>query len=218
MTSELGMLLATVGLVMVSVLGVTISYFLLRRSFDPSVIVYATNDLDRPTIITLVIENVGGGPAYNVSFSTSRELPDRAFGMDPEKVKPPKEMEKGPLVSGIPMLAPKDRRIITWGQFHGLDAALGDHIIEITARYESRAVFPWDPTDHTTKSFVEVYSFAGTTAHRAWYVRQANAAEGIERAISGLAGGFGKVRVEVVAPLGDEEMEGGTDEGPSRSD
>lgn len=168
MSLEMGMLLATVGLVFVSFLTASISYLFLRHTYDPHVIVYATADPDRPTIINLVIKNVGNRPAYDVRFQPSEPLPNRAFGMDPETAKPAEPMTAGPIVSGIPMLAPKDERVITWGQYHGLRASLGDRTISVVTTYSSRGALPWDPTDHSSTSALEVRSFASTVAHRTW--------------------------------------------------
>ena len=57
--TQAAMFWATVGLVLVSIYTATISYFLLRGNLDPHVIVYAKLDENRPSIIVLVIENIG---------------------------------------------------------------------------------------------------------------------------------------------------------------
>lgn len=91
----MGIVLATVALVVVSLFAAQISFFMMRKTYDPHVIVYAASDPDRPSIITLVVENVGEGVAYDVRFSLSRDLPARAFGLAPETAKPAKRMTEG---------------------------------------------------------------------------------------------------------------------------
>ena len=51
-----------------------------------------------------------------------------------------------------------------WGQFGGLYAALGQTTIEITAAYRSDGFGTWGPTEHTTVSVVEVFSYLKTEA------------------------------------------------------
>ena len=70
-------------------------------------------------------------------------------------------MSRGPLVDGIPLLAPGERRVLTWGQYGGLLAAIGDGYITVTAVYnhEGRPM--------RTFSRLEVRSFEGTDASEA---------------------------------------------------
>ncbi|MGO2996937.1 MAG: hypothetical protein ACTIDV_02810 [Moraxellaceae bacterium] len=59
-----------------------ITYAVYRSSTDPEVIVYADTDKKRPSVIILIIENIGKGPAENISFKTSRSLPEKAFSIE----------------------------------------------------------------------------------------------------------------------------------------
>ena len=80
-----------------------INYLVLHSQEDPEVTVYARPDSRRPTMINLVIENIGKGRARNVRFKANRPIPQRAFGF--ENASEPEEMKEGPLVSGIPAFA-----------------------------------------------------------------------------------------------------------------
>jgi hypothetical protein len=49
--------------------------------------------------------------------------------MTEEAAQPPKELKTGPLVTGIPALAPGGRRILTWGQYGGLKKVIGGRLL-----------------------------------------------------------------------------------------
>jgi len=66
----------------VAISAVLVSYIVYRASSAPNVIVYADDDERRPTMIVLVIENIGHGPAKNVTFFPARDLPKDAWGFD----------------------------------------------------------------------------------------------------------------------------------------
>jgi hypothetical protein len=176
---------ATVGLVSVSVLTAGVSYFLLRSRVDPHVIVYTKHDEDRPSMLLIVIENIGSGPAYDVTFDLARPIPTNAWGVSSDTAKPPgPPMTEGPLISGIPMLAPGERRVLNWGQFGGLIESVGDRAIKVTASFRSRKQFPWDPTDHAVESLLEIKSFERTDASEPPNVRQARALEGMAKDVT----------------------------------
>ena len=62
------MFAATVGLVLASLFGVGVSYFLLRSHVDPAVVVYTEHDERQPQIVKIIIANVGPAPAFDVRF------------------------------------------------------------------------------------------------------------------------------------------------------
>ena len=109
-----------------------ITYIVYRSATDPEVIVYADLDLKRPTIINLIIKNIGRGPALDICFNTSRPLPDKAFSVGIPKDMP-SEMKDGPIVVGVPYLAPNQELVITWGQYGGLKKYMGISSIEVTS-------------------------------------------------------------------------------------
>lgn len=162
--TQIGMFWATASLAVITVTAVIINYFLLRSQIDPHVIVYAKHDESRPTIILLIIENVGKGMAHNVRFELSRPIPLRAFGIDPKTAEEPVPMTEGPFVNGIPSLGPGSSRVFAWGQYGGLVKALGDEPVGVKTVFLSRRLPPLESTPLVTESVLEIDSFAGTDA------------------------------------------------------
>lgn len=78
--------------------------------------------------------------------------------MPGSKIDPAKVMQSGPIVNGIPALGPGDSRVITWGQWAGLNEALGNEPIEIEYSYNTR-----HRTVHE-RTRLEVASYGGTDA------------------------------------------------------
>lgn len=139
-----------------------ISYAVYRSQSDPDVIVYAEADSLSPSIINLVIRNIGRAPAYDVKFNTSSQLPAAAFGIDPSECWDCKVMNDGPLIAGIPFLPPDSKRVIPWGQFGGLYKALGDNVVFVCASYKSRHFGIPRKITNKQSSAVEIHSFKGT--------------------------------------------------------
>lgn len=153
---------AVAGVVAALASGLTlcVAYAVFLEAERPDVIVYATPDPSRPSIILLIIENLGRRHARDVQFQTSRPLPARAWGLgvrqSPSTVP---LMTNGPIIHGIPYLAPRAKRIISLGQYPALYAALGDEPVSITVTYRGDAIawIPGRPYDSTT--LLEVRSF-----------------------------------------------------------
>ncbi len=119
---------------LIATASVVVTYSVFRSSTDPVVIVYADPDLKRPSILNLIIKNIGNGAAHNVKFETTRPLPYEAFSIEvPDKM--PATMEVGPIVTGIPFLAPGQQITLTWGQYGGLYKYIGDDPIQVESRY-----------------------------------------------------------------------------------
>jgi hypothetical protein len=161
---QLGMspeIVSVVALV-VALSSTTISYLVLRQYLDPLVVVYAVADPTRPSIISLIIENIGNGIADDITFESNRTIPTRAYGF--ENAPMPPTMKDGPLIHGIPSLVRLERREMTWGQFGGLHAGLGGDVLEISATYFSRAPLSLIRTKHRHTSRIDIRSFEGTDA------------------------------------------------------
>lgn len=182
-------LVATIGLVCVTVAAVAVNYFIFRAQVDPHVIVYTAHDDRRPTVLLLVIRNIGTGAAYDVHFTLSRPIPTRSWGIErPSTDQPMKEMRTGPLITGIPMLAPDEKRVITWGQYGGLNHAIGDQTVEVTIRFCGRKLMPWDePVQYKLRSVLEVQSFDATDASSAPEVKKIQLLERTDAKIGNLA-------------------------------
>ena len=147
---------------LIALASTVINYLLLRAQQDPEVVVYIIHDTRRPSIINLIIENIGKGIARDISFASDRAMPWEAFGFAESKM--PKQMERGPLIYGVPFLSPGEKRIMTWGQYHGLSKGLEGKPINITAKYFSNPRFRLVRQTHTTVSTIDIKSFEGTDA------------------------------------------------------
>jgi hypothetical protein len=141
-----------------------ISYLVYASQVHPEIVVYTEYDVKVPTIIYLVIENIGKSAARDIRFWSSRAIPRSAFGRTSEEIEswPKETMTYGPLVAGIPFLAPRGVRRIMWGQYPGLFAQIGSNPIRIVASYRSRQNDILDWQEHKTESIVEVASYQAT--------------------------------------------------------
>jgi len=147
----------------VAVSAVLVTLIIYWSANDPNVIVYAEDDPRRPTIILLVIENIGRGSAKNITFAPNRPLPQGAWGF--ENAKMPQQMIEGPIITGIPYLRPGARRVISWGQYYGLKKWFENSTISIDIFYERDGSIPIIRNRRIkTTSILEIMSFAGTDA------------------------------------------------------
>jgi hypothetical protein len=136
-----------------------LTFRLVRAQSEPNVVVYVRHDDSRPSVLQIVIENIGRGLATDLSFKASRPVPEKAWGFSEAQVKPAEPMTTGPLIDGIPSLGPGDSRKIAWGQYYGLKKVLGDQPLTVTCEYKhgKRAM-------HPVAAVLDVNSFAGTDA------------------------------------------------------
>lgn len=145
---------------LVATIAASAAYLLSRIASEPHVIVYTKHDRDRPTMLVIVIENIGRGVAYDVEFELERRIPRYARGIAPTGDKRVvDEMREGPLIAGVPSLAPGEQRVLNWGQYGGLRDALGGRPVEVRARFEGGWPIRWS---HEVESVLEVTSFDGT--------------------------------------------------------
>lgn len=136
-----------------------LTFRLVRGQSEPNVIIYVRHDESRRSVLQIVIENIGRGLATDLRFKPSREIPQKAWGFSETDVKPVQPMTEGPLVHGIPSLAPGDSRKISWGQYFGLKKALGDQPITVICEYKhGRRQMP------AVTAMLEIDSFTGTDA------------------------------------------------------
>ncbi len=140
-----------------------ITYVVYRSATDPEVIVYADTDRKRPSIINLVIKNIGKGPAMDVTFHPSKPLPSKAFSIEvPNEM--PAEMRDGPIVVGVPYLAPGQELILTWGQYGGLKKYLSTSNIEVITKYKrTKSLRPFSASIGSV-SKLDISQFEGTDA------------------------------------------------------
>jgi hypothetical protein len=115
---------------LVTLLAVSVAYIALVRQSRPHVLVHYRPNSGIPSMIDLVVENLGGGLARNLKFS--EPLPSQCWGID-------KPVGKGGdvLGDGLPALASGQQMIFDAGQYGGLEARLGN-ALEIKISYSYR--------------------------------------------------------------------------------
>ncbi len=192
---ELSAFIVSLVAVIIATASTVISYLIYRDARDPEVVVYATPDRRRPSIINLIIENSGRSSAWDIEFDPSAPIPEQAFGF--ENAKQPEPMSSGPIVNGIPCLGPGAQRVITWGQYGGLQKGIGDGYIDIETKYFSRPPLSIARRKHTTKSRLDVLSFENTdNSDHNWDKKVAEELKKIATTISGVRSSMeGAIRV-----------------------
>jgi len=155
----------------VATIATMVNYHLFRTQVDPHVIIYAAADDKRPSVILLVIENVGRGLAKQVSFKCSSPLPEHAYGFEDAPLAKP--MTSGPILNGIPALGPGAKRVFTWGQYGGIHKFIGSKVIDVTIRFKGDRIGMFDATEHEVVCPIEIKSFEGTDASDKNYDKEA---------------------------------------------
>lgn len=164
-TYQTGLFFLYTVIAVAAVASTAVSYFLLRRESEPHVVVYTKQDKDRPSLLLLIIENVGNGMAYDVDFELSRSIPMWAPGLTPTgATKDLEPMHEGPLIDGIPALAPGNDRVINWGQYGGLLDALEGESVKVVSRFKSKRPYLLGPKEREVESILEVRSYKKTDA------------------------------------------------------
>ncbi len=144
---------------------------------SPCVILYPSIDQSRRSIIQLVVKNIGTAMAYDVQFKFSAPIPHRAFGLDVAKAKIVEPMSRGPLIDGIPTLAPGETRRIDWGQICGLTKNLDKAIEAICSFTDGKVDMP------PTRAVLEVDSYLMTVAIESELARIDHKLEKIARVV-----------------------------------
>ena len=164
-------ILQTAGLFVGAVAAIA-AYLLVRIASDPHVIVYVKHDTEsRVGLMLIIIENIGRGVAHNVKFKLSRDIPKFAEGIAPtgNKNEEIENMSDRALFTGIPYLAPGERRTIGWGQYGGLLDELGRIPVRVKTTFEGG----WPiRADHRTESLLEVISFSNDLAGSEEYLEK----------------------------------------------
>lgn len=174
-----------------------ITYVVYRSATDPEIIIFAEADEKRPSIIQLVIKNIGKGPATDISFYPSRPLPHRAFGIEIPK-EMPSTMNSGPIIVGIPYLAPEQQLVITWGQYGGLKKHLGSSYITMKIKYKrTKSIRPLSSKFESVCK-LDISQFEGTDANdHNWGPKLVKAIEASTKELS-------KIRSAILEPTKDE--------------
>ncbi|MCY3767322.1 MAG: hypothetical protein OXH06_18040 [Gemmatimonadetes bacterium] len=140
--------------------GITLKSVLInRKTFrsqtQPKIIVYTHADDERDGLFMIRIQNIGKDVAEDITFETEKPIP-RAMGINIKQAKDPEPIDDGPLIYGIPNLAPGEHRDITWGQYGGLTIATNGEPIKIKYRYH------WGCEPLSGENVLEVGSYVGS--------------------------------------------------------
>lgn len=116
---------------LVTLLAVSIAYLALVKQSRPHILVQYRPNPGIQSLIDLVIENIGGGMARNITFS--QPLPSQCFGIERANGK-----GSDVLGNGLPAIAAGQRYIFDGGQFGGLAARIGEKLeLEISYKYRN---------------------------------------------------------------------------------
>jgi len=188
---------ATIGVALITVAATVVNYLFYRTQIDPDVLVSASHDERRPTIIVLRIENVGKSMAKNIRFKSSRDIPAKAYGFGDAPV--PDKMVSGPLINGIPALGPGAKRIISWG-YAGLSRGIQEKTIEIEVSFEADRRFKFlGPKKYRNMCIVDAKSFEDTDASdHNWDKKSAEYLKRIAGVLDEVSSGFKTIKIEIV--------------------
>ena len=137
-----------------------IAYIVYYNNTVGDVVVYAKVDLERPTVINLIIHNIGKGVARDIKFISPTGIPEKAYGItglsDPKK-----NYESGALISGLSILFTDEKIIYSWGQFGGLKEALDNKPLEIEITFYSRTALQLCKRKIVNKVIINPMEFSG---------------------------------------------------------
>ncbi|WP_291439120.1 hypothetical protein [Desulfovibrio sp.] len=160
----------------------------LEAQWKPYISVYAQTRPDTPNALQIVIENIGSAPAYNIKFKKSSNLLYNAWGITPNDNRKGLEITKGPLITGIPYLPPKGKRVIHWGQYGGILSSLEGEPAEVTAIFCDSHGNQEPPA----KSILDIKDFENTAAIDSLELRQVRALEKIPKQLDKICSTLGK--------------------------
>lgn len=154
---------------------------LVRSQGEPKVIMYVKHDLNRPSVLMIVVENIGRDIAHDVKFFPSKQIPAKAWGIELADAVQAATMNSGPLVSGIPALGPNDNRSISWGQYGGLSKAIGNEPIFVRYTYsQGKRTF-------SGETRLDVESYLGTDASETPAAAVAKGVKEIEKSMQSIS-------------------------------
>jgi len=114
---------------LVTLLAVFVAYLALAKQSRPHILVQYRPNPRIPSLIDLVIENVGGGMARDVTFSSP--LPAQCYGIEN-----PNGDCTEVLGGGLPAIAAGQEYVFSGGQYGGLSSRIGEKLeIQITYNY-----------------------------------------------------------------------------------
>lgn len=153
----------------------------LEAQNKPYVIVYAKQRDDAPSVVQIIIENVGTSPAYDIKFSVPKKFALRAWGIA-EPTTRPAILDSGPWIEGVKQLAPKQRIVFSWGQYGGIKSSLDGDVAKISVNFKNAA----GKDEPKTENFLDIKDFKGADAATPVSVRQLKEIEKIQQTLTEL--------------------------------
>lgn len=144
----------------IALLSLIVAYMVYYDNSTGDVVIYAQVDRKRPTVINLVIHNIGKGIARDIKFVCLNGIPKAANGISGLK-EPLKIYETGALVNGLPILFPDEKLVYSWGQFGGLKEALDGKPLEIEIIFFSHNSLQLMRRKTRNKLVIDVTAFEG---------------------------------------------------------
>lgn len=144
----------------IALLSLIVTYIVYRDNSTGDVVVYAQVDRKRPTIINLVIHNIGKGIARNIKFACLDGIPNKAYGISGLE-EPLKVYESGAFINGLPILFPNEKLVYSWGQLGGLKEALDGKPLKIEVIFFSRNSLQLRRKKTKNNFLIDVASFEG---------------------------------------------------------
>ena len=144
----------------IALLSLIVAYMVYYDNSTGDVVIYAQVDRKRPTVINLVIHNIGKGIARDIKFVCLNGIPEAANGISGLK-EPLKIYETGALVNGLPILFPDEKLVYSWGQFGGLKEALDGKPLEIEVIFFSRNSLQLRRRKTRNKLVIDIAAFEG---------------------------------------------------------
>ena len=129
--SLLAQIIAYVISPLATLLAVWVAYLAVLKGSQPQLLIYYQPNPDTPSVIDLVIENIGGGSAIAVTFS--EPLPIDWWGIE-------KPDGDGSFISkeGFPALSAGQRYTFNGGQYSGLKSKIGKGIkVKVAFNYRN---------------------------------------------------------------------------------
>ncbi|CAX61481.1 Putative phage-related protein [Erwinia billingiae Eb661] len=156
---EFGGFMVNVIMMIIAIASSLISYLVYKENSSPDIIVYIEQDKHAPTVLNLVIKNIGKSAAKDITFEASEKLPQKAFFGEKSKV-----MYEGPLISGIPFLAPDVSRISMLGNYAGLSEWFKEKKITVDITFYKANPKSLYPKAIKNRTYLDIYSFLGVSA------------------------------------------------------
>ncbi|OWG18814.1 hypothetical protein KDK82_2294 [Delftia sp. K82] len=186
-----------------ALIAAVVAYVAVYRNSQPQIVVYYEPSSRQQSIINLVIENVGTGSAFDISFSSP--IPVGFFGIEASN-----GSGKYIPASGIPSLAPGQRLVFCGGQYAGLLKELGEKGLRLDISYHFNPPL-WRKKNATDTCVISVWHLQGMPTLKSMEEAVVNAIDGrnastvvdIRSALQGIENHLAK-------------MTGSTDEGSER--